>query len=254
MPSIRKAVQVAVAVLTVFAAGNAFAASIGLNFVGGSANGAPTPLAAADVAGVVPQMNWNNGSLAAGSSTVNTGGTLVDSTGASVAPGTTVSWSANGTWGAGNTGNPDEALMNGYIDVTGAPGNTGSVIFTGIPYAQYDVIAYFGSDGDDRTGTISDGTTTFSYNTHSSGGHVFPAEFLQTTDTGGGNPDANYAVWTGETSPSLTITITRGSNNSGFHGIQIIDTTPPVPEPVSAAMALMGLGGLALGLRRRRTA
>ena len=140
--------------------------------------------------------------------------------------------------------------MNGYIDNNAdSPQIEVSVLglssaFTG---PGYNVVAYFGSDGNDRTGTIGvTGGDTFSYSTFSQQGGTFPDAYVLTSDTGGGNPQANYAVWNGLNGADFTITLDRGSSNSGIHGFQVI----AVPEP--SAGLLVCLSGFALMIRRRR--
>src|SRR5262249_47920949 len=87
--------------------------SIGINFTGGNNAGAPTSLLATDVAGVVPQANWNNAN--------GTGATLtalVNQNGVATTASTT--WHADGTWGSGTgTTSGDRKLYNGYLDSTG---------------------------------------------------------------------------------------------------------------------------------------
>ncbi|MGI9239622.1 MAG: hypothetical protein ACR2RV_02410, partial [Verrucomicrobiales bacterium] len=88
--------------------------------------------------------------------------------------------------------------------------------------------------------------TTFSADPNGGGGFD-PSDFLQTTDTGAGNPDANYALFSGLTGDAQTFDLIRGSSNSGFHGVQVIGTL--IPEP---SVSLLGFGSLLLLLRRRR--
>lgn len=233
----------------------ASAASISINFNSDrDANGVLGPGESAGAPGYVTT-GWNNfdaiPSSASGitqtTADVDTPnvGALSNDSGAAV--GTTISWTSVNAWNTNNgTGSGDNKLMNGYID-NNAGGPVVTVDIAGVPYANYSVVAYFGSDGNDRTGTIGiSGGDTFSYNTHSAQAGNFPDSYLQTTDTGAGNPDANFAVWENQTASDFTLTLTRGSSNSGMHGLQIIQ----IPEPTS--VALLGLGGLGLLLRRRR--
>lgn len=235
------------------------AQNIGFNF---NADREDAALAPGDSAGVVPQGNWNNWDaiLSDGVTTPNTGtaatiaspnaGVVTDSTGATH-PGVTVSWESWNAWNTDNAvSNGDNKLMNGYIDnnadnpqITFSVGGLPSAIADG----SYDVIAYIGSDGNGRTGTITDGTTTYSYSTFSQQAGGFPGTYVQTTDTAAGNPDANYAVFSGLTGPDFTLTLDRGSNNSGIHGVQIV-----VPEPGSCVLFVVGTLGLVSLVRRRR--
>jgi len=201
-----------------------------------------------DSAGVVPSVNWNNFndiSSAAGPYTQSevdidspNAGVVTQGDGTQLA-GVTTSWTANNSWNTNNgLSNNENKLMNGYLDNNGA-NPTIALDITGIPAAftdevGYTVIAYFGSDGNDRSGTVGiTGGDTFSYNTFSQQGGTFPQSYLQTTDTGAGNPQANYARWDNVKTTDLTITIQRGSNNSGIHGVQIVGTGAISPLAIS---------------------
>jgi hypothetical protein len=143
-------------------------------------------------------------------------------------------------------------LLNGYLNAGpagwGPPVTTSSIILSSIPYAQYDIYVYFSSDTAGRTATISDGATTYSLST------VGPASisganavFTQTTDTGALYPTANYAVFSGLTGSSQTITESPLVSDawSGIAGFQIV----AVPEP--GTLALVAMGGLMLVFGRR---
>ena len=238
----------------------ASAQSIGINF---NADREDAALLPEEQAGVVPQGNWNNwdGIQSADVTMANTdtaagidspnAGVVTDSNGDTHAD-VTVEWESWNAWNTDNgVANPDNKLMNGYIDNNGDNPQI-TVRVGGLPSAitdgGYDVIAYIGSDGNDRTGTITDGTTTYSYSTFSQQGGDFPAQYVQTTDTADGNPNANYAIFSGLTDSEFSLTLDRGSNNSGIHGIQIV---PTIPEPGSIALGMLGALGL-LGLSRRR--
>jgi hypothetical protein len=192
-------------------------------------------------AGVVPAINWNE----------NTGSTdLLDNSGAST--GTTLSLAGGfGAWGIGGaTQDPDgtynSAIFSGYYNCFSSTLSLGS-----IPFSTYDIYVYFSSDADGRTGTISDGTTTFSFATDARAkvdAHGNFA-FVQTTDTGLSHPSADYAIFSGLSGTSKTLTIASSPNSGmGIAGFQIV----AVPEP--STMALAGLGGLGLLAWRRRFA
>jgi fibronectin-binding autotransporter adhesin len=177
-------------------------ASIGINFVG---NGTPV----AGVAGVVPMANWNNISGSTGAAIP-----LNDFNGvAGVA--NIDSFTATNTWSTGST-NP---LLNGYIDNTSTTPDAQQVILSGIPYSSYNVYAYFGSDGANRTGSVSLNGTRYFYQTRGNVG-----DYVLTTDTTGTvNPLANYAIFSGLSGNAFTITQSRGNNNSGLMGLEIIE-------------------------------
>ncbi|MBK1827316.1 beta strand repeat-containing protein [Haloferula rosea] len=120
---------------------------------------------------------------------------------------------------------PYGRLFNSFIYGNNASGNNdSSVSLTGIPYTSYDVYVYFGSDSDGRTGTLTDGVTTYSFTTDSNTG--FPGVYTQTTDTGSGFPQANYAVFSGQTGTDFNVTVTTGAlqNSMGIYGVQVINT------------------------------
>jgi len=197
--------------------------SIGVNF---RSQWAETGLSPADSAGAFAQTNWNNtnGSSSGGNSNIigPASGTLVDNSG-TVVDGLAVAWSANTTWRTGNSGSGDNRLMDGYLDDTDSSGVT-EVTLTGVPYAQYAVYAYVGSDEDDRKGKVKiAGREEFFYLTDSRGF----GGFVQTTNTTGTDiTDANYAVWTRLSGSDFTLVNQRISANVGLHGIQIVELLP----------------------------
>jgi len=216
-------------------------ASIGFNFV--SDREAAGALGVADAAGVVPKVSWNNFTgipgNATGLSDTEVGidspnsGVITDDAGTTL-PAVTVNWSARNSWNTNNgTGNEDNRMMNGYLDTgSGDPINSLSIGNLPASYTEnggYTVIAYFGSDGNGRTGTVGvTGGDTFSFSTSSQQGGGFPGSYVRTTDTGNGNPLSNYAMWEGLTTDALTVTLTRVGGNCGLHGIQIIGPDAPV--------------------------
>ena len=243
------------------------AQSIGVSFASNRGN-PDAQLLPGERAGVVEQANWNvndGGADAQGAANGATAdiigpmaGVLSDSNGAPT--GATVTWTSNGTWNTNNgTATPNAKLMNGYIDAIGAADPFATVEIGNIPYDEYSVYVYIGSDGNGRTGAVTDGTTTYSYSTFSNdpdGSGGFDAgDFAESTDTASGNPNANYVVFSGSGS-TASISIMRGSNNSGIHAIQIVNSGPPAAEvplsplPVGAVLVLGG----ALALWRRRRA
>ena len=203
-------------------------------------NGNPIP--ASGFAGVVSANNWN---LAGASGSANL--SYNDAT----ASGTTLSLSGGfGDWGIGGAMAPDpnvtynSAIFDGYYNSVGSTLSLGN-----IPFANYSVYVYFSSDADGRTGTLSDGTTTYSFSTDTRAKVDAHGDFVfvQTTDTGLSHPSADYAVFAGLTGTSQTLTIANASDGMGFAGIQIV----AVPEP--GTLALAGLGSIGMLLWRRRS-
>lgn len=206
------------------------------------ANGNIIPSDGASFAGVVSAAYWNNSREAGVADLLANDGS---SSGVSLGIA-----DQYGAWGIGSVTAPDtdgtynKAILDGY----GNTATSDTLSLSGISYLQYNVLVYFSSDTDGRTGTISDGTTTYSFSTmgiaatsDSSGNAIL----TQTTDTGSGNPSADYAVFSGLSGSSQTLTLAT-SAGMGIAGMQIV----AVPEPCTLALA--GLGGLGLLLGRRR--
>ncbi|MDF1712804.1 MAG: PEP-CTERM sorting domain-containing protein [Akkermansiaceae bacterium] len=228
--------------LVALLAGGVQAASVAINFQR-SPNG-EQPMSPGDVAGVIAQSNWNN--VTGGAANAGSIADLVTDAGAN--SGVSVEWAGDTSWSNNNgTANGHNKMMGGYLDHTGTVG--AKATFTNISYDTYDIYVYFGSDGNGRTGQVTDGTTSFSYTTNSATGGDFPNQYTLTTDTTGSNPAANYAVFSDLSGATQVIDIIRGSSNSGIHGIQIVDTSV-VPEPGSLALLIPGIG--MMFLRRRR--
>jgi hypothetical protein len=202
------------------------------------------------IAGVVPVGNWTgtwNGSFQ------NFGPTnLIDSNGNPTTLDITgvgfgdyaISFShpgqdADGTW--------NKELINGYMNA-GASVNPPVSTFTlsEIPYAAYDIIAYFTSDAAGRTGTVTDGTTTYDFTTIGAPSTAGPnALLVQTSSTTGLNPTANYAVFSGLSGTSQVIT----ANIPSFGGLAGIQVVQAIPEP--SGLAVLGLVGGVIALRHR---
>jgi hypothetical protein len=198
-------------------------------------------LAVSGTAGVVPAINWN---------LTGDGGSagLLNNSGASTS--TTLSLAGGfGAWGiGGGTQDPDgtynSAIFDGYYNCFSSTLTLGS-----IPFANYDIYVYFSSDANGRTGTISDGTTAFSFSTDTRtkvDAHGNFA-FALTTDTGVAYPSADYAVFSGLTGASKAFTIASNPNSGmGIAGVQIVQ----VPEPATFAMFMGGIGMLTMFRRR----
>ncbi len=218
-----------------------------------------SPTNASATAGVVATSYWNDTWL---DGLPNPANNLRDSTGATTT--VDVSWVSFNTWsivgthvGADADGTLNREMLNGYLSAGPAgwgPNPTYSqVSISGITYASYDIIVYFSSDVAGREGDVTDGATTYSFNT------VGPASisganalFAQTTDTlGSYATTANYAVFSNLSGASQTITVQMRDNDEwgGIAGFQIVQ----VPEPTAALLGGLGLLGL-LGLLRRRRA
>ncbi|MBX6312591.1 MAG: PEP-CTERM sorting domain-containing protein [Isosphaeraceae bacterium] len=213
---------------------------IGINFAGGGGPGSPSTLNPTDLAGVVPQMFWNN---AAGAS-----GVLANLSGAEdgtpVATAISVTWSSNNTWSTGiPLTTPNNRLMEGYLD-TGSTTHT-LVTVSGIPLSVYDVYVY--TDGDNPETRV--------------GSYTIAGVTQTTTDPAGVNFNGtfilgqNYTVFTGLTGSSFTLDATPlavgGAPRAPVNGVQIVPSAIPEPSTLvlGGTAVLFGLGS---AWRRRR--
>jgi hypothetical protein len=218
--------------------GAASAATISINFRENNNNQVMDP---GTTAGLDVQSNWNN----TDGSTASTMGSLIDSTG--VVTTASVTWeTTGGLWGDGtantdaNAGVGDAQLRRGYLDDNGAI----TFSMSGITYASYDVIVYY-SSGD--TGNKQFQATTIGGTT------LLPTAAAGANNKYATNPnwdDTNTVTFSALSGASFSGSVaarnTVGTGRGTIAGIQVVE----VPEPSSAA--LLGLGGLALILRRRK--
>lgn len=220
-----------------------------------------------EYAGVVSVNNWNDTWLE-GNPAPNPMIDLNDNT--NTVTTCDVSW-VDGTWGIrlwdGNASGPDVAgtrnvsMMKGYLDKH-APTLTAAT-FTQIPYASYNVYVYVMADVANRTGSVTDGTTTYHFLTDPASVHFTSTgtadyvEFKEITATdAAGAVLSNYAVFRGLTGDTLTISCGI-TNGGGIAGIQIVeDAFRPTVTPdngdgtfgalISQAEAEVTLGWMAL--------
>ena len=188
----------------------------------------------------VEMKNWNrSGALGFGANTgsiTDFGGSLSDSAGAVVGDGVTgvdVDFTAGGGAYSSNPelNSPYGRLFNSFIfgrNPAGAGESPDSTVtLTGIPYTTYDVYVYVGSESGGRIGTISSTAAGTTYSFTTGVVNTDPGTYTQTTDTGAGNPIANYAVFSAQSGGTFDVTVTVGAaqNSLGIYGIQVVDTT-----------------------------
>ena len=202
---------------------------ISLNFVGGgAANGTPTAMGAAEIAGVVKVSSWNNLVGNAG-----TQSNLKQSDG-SAASGS-VTWSSNAT----NSQNisesaGDKRMMKGFIDTSNSSTTTVTISGLGAPYSVngYDVYLY--ADGDNgavtRAGSYKIGAR--SYVCTDGAGKSFSGPYAL-----GSNRVGNFMIYPNVGGTSFTLTAAPGTSGDAtksapLNGLQIIahDQAPSPPD------------------------
>ncbi|MBB5036265.1 DUF1800 family protein [Prosthecobacter dejongeii] len=205
--------------------------SIGLNFV--SELNPENALAARAVTGFAPQMNWNSTiPLTSWNSATGThqavaspvAGVLVNSAGTPTAM--TMSWSStSGFWASGHGGSSTGKLFDGFFSVNNDTG--GTLTFSQVPYATYDVIVYVGSVYDGAKGRLrlNDQATSDRWFVTSS--TAPETRFIQPLISSEAVP------WRGNTirfrnisGSSFNLKLFRTSwYEVGIHGVQIVDAT-----------------------------
>ena len=210
-------------------------------------------------AGVAPATNWNNTVPSGGNPYVGKAvSNLNDDSG--VASTLDISYGAWGAWriqashpGADADGTNNKELLNGYLNAGPAgwnPSVTASTIaISEIPYENYILIVYFSSDAAGREGQVVNGASTYYFSSLGaasiSGSNATLTQTLSTSNAD--YAGANYAVFSGLSGTSQTITVQMRDNDEwgGIAGFQVV----AVPEP---SAALLSLAGLVLVAKRRR--
>ena len=206
-----------------------FRGAVGINFVSlGSLEGR---IGTNALAGVIPQLNWNetsplplankpSGGLSDIASPV--AGKLVRSDGTNL-PNLSISWTANASASSRNTGSPDSQLMNGYIRATASTPAT--VTISNVPFPQYDVYVIVGALADVYQGRLrlgSDPNTDRIFQTVSTAPQ---SEYLDIPVGSTQKRPGNVVRYSGLTSNSFSVTLTSLVGlGVGIHAIQIVDT------------------------------
>ena len=185
--------------------------TIGVSFIGRNASPADN-LAPGDVAGVIPQPNWNN--IDSGTTFSGTTSPLTDSSGNATS--ITLTFNANDSWSSdGGTATPNERLMKGIIKAnpggaTSPPAfNTMTFTFNNVPSGSYSAYLYAMENVTGAKMSVNLGTTTY----YIAEENIFNDSFVQATSTSLNNyQDANFALFN-NVSPAgngtITITCTK---------------------------------------------
>ncbi|GEM_PF-612178 len=212
--------------LNVTTASSGGAKVISIQFVG-----AGVAMTASEVAGVVPEPNWN----AAKGGTPSVPMPLVDSTGSS--SGASVSWTSDNLFSLPITDAPGNVrMMRGYLDDMN--GNPTTVNVSGLPSNANGYNIYLYADGSNgsatRTGSYKisgTGITTSTITLTDSANTNFSGTFTQASNSAG-----NYLIFTiPSAATGFTITATPGAASDNtprapLNAIQIVPLGPPTPD------------------------
>ncbi|MGA2246133.1 MAG: hypothetical protein ABSH48_14140 [Verrucomicrobiota bacterium] len=180
-----------------------------------------------DLAGLAPATNWVDTYL----NNITTA--VTDNSGNPTSLG--IGWYSYNTWsiqgshpGYDANGTANRELLNGFLNTgystwEGAGFVTNNILyFTNVPYARYDIIVYLSDDTSGRHYTVDDGNGQMFYGTTMGSAEISgpDALFVPATSTNSASfPQADFAVFLGETSTNLTITQTPKSGADQWTGI-----------------------------------
>ena len=264
-------------------------AMYGVQFIGSEATGTTayngTALTPTQVAGVLPQDNFNVVTSESTGNNVGSAGytglaggpvTLVDSTGSNAA-GVQFSWVDSNNWHTTTAGytTPSTNGNNGALfsgesqgSYSVAAGNSpGTYKFSNLAAGNYDLIAYTVNDSAPSSGAGYVGVISVAVNGTSSGNTYYDPNqpegawianqtFVQATSTtlAGATTAANYVEFAGLNVPSAggyitlsNLTPAGSTSAAAVNALQLV-----VPEPATLGLFAIGGAGLLLAGRQRR--
>ncbi|HEX7862942.1 MAG TPA: LamG-like jellyroll fold domain-containing protein [Verrucomicrobiae bacterium] len=216
--------------------------SIGINFIGGGANGAPTDVNTNLVIGVWPQAYWNNAGGASGDlPTTDIDGNLIpvlqsDGTESTI----TVNYLANGTWGAGTgVDTPTERLLNGNMGADEVGDEPNTITFGNVPAGNHSVLIYVVSPPlQVQNVSYNIGSTTYYVRAMNSDEYNAAPGFYRGSSTDANNPTVASFVRFDNVQPDgngqivLTFdTLTTANEATGVNAIQLVLNAPAVGAP-----------------------
>ncbi len=205
-----------------------FRGGVGIHFVSESDRNAT--LGTNEVAGVVPQVRWNDTfpirtwqRPTGGKADILTPLTnqLVRSDGV-IVTNLTFNWTADATDASDNAGSSDRKLMSGFLRAPRT--NQMSLTLSNIPFANYDLYVIVGGSYDGQRGRIrlnGSGTTDRFFRTASTAPQN---DFVEAKPGVSNYPYANFVLYTNLTSGTATLNVTNVDGWAvGIHAVQIID-------------------------------
>jgi hypothetical protein len=211
-------------------------AKLGASFMGDGPSGTTAwLLTGADVAGVVPQANWNNinCNVANNPPYVGTSAPLLDSAGNVTL--VQFQFAANDAWNSdGPIDTPNDRLMKGLLKTDGVM----TLIFWNLAPAFYDVYAYGNVNAGPVDLSVSIGANTFDWSEPAAFDDV--TGFIDASDPlNSGN--GNYVKFAGVTPVSGAISVTAnyvsGSDGLGIAGLQLVSSAAlPVRPRLTAVL------------------
>ena len=223
--------------------------SIGIQFIGGGANGAPFPLTPEQIVGQQLQAYWNEATNGSGSTGDGSSlpATLLDSS--SNQSSITFTFASSGTWGAGTgTTTPQEILLNGISGaaaVTGANGTPGTYTFGNVPTNSTNAVLIYSVSPPEQVQELSFQIQTnpaiIYENTFAANTYATSPGFYRATSTNAAKPTpGDFVRFDGvvpDANSNITVTVTVLSiqagtlRNVGVNALQLLINAPNPGNP-----------------------
>jgi hypothetical protein len=152
----------------------------------------------------------------------------------------TMSFSSIGAWADDNEDRTSYGRLYSAFIYNDNVNRDVDISLGNIPYAFYDVYVYMGAAANGFRGTVSSGTTTYSFTTASnatSPGALGVDVYTETTSPAG-FPLANYCVFRNVSGSTFSFKASHDNLNAGVFGFQVVQRTA---TPYQAWAASKGL-------------